>query len=80
MERLKTSNDIKLAKVQKKLRNARDVVQAEKAKWSVRLENLNKDLDHANDRTYLEKKRRRNAVSVQVQRSNGEMICVFLYA
>ena len=52
-----------------KLSKSKSEVEAEKTKWQDKLDKLNAELETASDNVYLEKRKRRNAVSQQLQKT-----------
>jgi chromosome segregation ATPase len=62
--------DAKYAKLQKRLASTKEEVVSEKAKWQDKLDTANAEVDQASDELYLEKRKRRDAVQVQINKAN----------
>ena len=60
------SSDSKLEKVKKRLVNVQNNVVADRAKWQLKLDELNVNLSELSDQLYLQKKRTRDAVATQL--------------
>ena len=62
--------DAKYAKLKRQLASTKEEVVSEKAKWQAKLNKANVEVDQASDELYLEKKRRRDAVQVQINKAS----------
>ena len=66
--------DAKHERVKTRLDAAKAEMENEKDKWQTKLDKINSDLETASDKVYLEKMKRRNAVSHQLQKAQQKEI------
>ena len=71
VDKLNASNEQKFQRMAKQLKKAKENIHDDRIRWTSRLFKLNRDLDEATDRAYLEKKTRRDAVQAQLEKSRG---------